>query len=131
MIFPTKTGQIRNDSGGFGYYGAPRGNRKHKGVDFSVEPGEPVFSPCSGVVKRRARPYVGDKHYDGCLIEAKAARIKIFYLNIEEELIGQVVRPGQIIGYAQDISKKYSAVTPHIHLEISSVDPMRLIDRDA
>lgn len=39
---------IRTDSGGDGGFRADRGGRIHKGVDFLMPVGTPLFAPCSG-----------------------------------------------------------------------------------
>ncbi len=41
---PTGLG-IRNDPAGSGHYGAPRGRRKHNGLDFLCVPGQTVVCP--------------------------------------------------------------------------------------
>lgn len=128
MINPTG-GKIRCDTEGQGYYGAPRGNRKHKGVDFECVPGQPVFSPIDGKVIRQAYPYSSDRKYNGLLIENPSISIKIFYIAPFKVKIGHNVKAGDKIGIAQDISEKYSdKMKPHIHLQIDSVDPMIFIN---
>ena len=47
----------------------------------------------------------------------------IFNIQPDPELMGTEVKVGQVIGTAQDISKKYPGVTPHVHLRIFSLDP--------
>ena len=134
MMRPTQGG-IRNDSGGAGYYGAPRKKGvtgmkyRHQGTDYACEPGEPVRSPCTGRIIRRANPYV-DGPLKGVLIESKRAAMKLFYVDPKPELIGEVIQQGQIIGTAQDVSLRYpaSGVTPHVHLQITSLDPEVLMD---
>lgn len=130
------TGQpIRNDSGGLGYYGAPRiktinGKQihyMHQGVDFQCTPGQRIVAPCSCHIVRIARPYATG-HYEGLLLRSKRATFKLFYIMPNRELIGKSVSEGSPIGWAQDISLRYpqSGVTPHIHLEIDHCDPMIL-----
>ena len=123
---------IRNDKGGAGYYGASRtkisGGQviryKHKGTDYECEPGQDIYAPCTGKIIRVARPYIGT-NYSGILLDAKKARMKIFYIEPDKNLIGKSVRMGEVIGKAQDISARYKqyGVTPHVHLEIIMCDP--------
>ena len=123
MISPTGKG-IRNDSKGAGHYGAPRGNRKHRGTDYLCEPGQFVLSPIFGKIERIAYPYA-DKSYSGIVIRGKHLTVKMFYLN-PTALIGNFVRAGGVVGSAADISKRkdsYKGMLPHIHLEIESIDP--------
>lgn len=115
--------QLRSDTQGAGHYGAPRGNRQHQGVDVKVTEGEPVYAPMDGVITRVAYPYVGDYVYQGLVLEGSGPfdglQIKMFYVQPIKTLIGQAVERGQIIGYAQSISKKYSPeMTDHVHAEL-------------
>jgi murein DD-endopeptidase MepM/ murein hydrolase activator NlpD len=128
MISPTGLG-IRNDSQGHGYYGAPRGARKHAGTDYICSPKQDVVAPIDGVITRIAYPYT-DKKYEGVILENDFVRLKIFYFIPIPRLIGKQVRQGDVIGYAQDIRKKYGdKMIPHIHLEIDSIDPNLFIRR--
>lgn len=118
---------------GLGHFGAPRGSRKHAGVDFVVTPGQPVMSPIEGVITRVTIPYASDSRWKGFEISGSGRHegytIKIFYMNPDTRLLYQSVRPGDVIGTAQDISLKYApAMKPHIHLEVrqggSLLDPL-------
>ena len=130
LMFPNRTGEIRNDPGGMGFYGAPRKKivngqlvrYKHKGTDYAVKPGDKVYMPLTGVISRYAKPYVsGD--YSGIELIARRGVFNMFYMELFSELLGKMVIQGTPIGIAQDISKKYDKVTPHIHFEVVSLDP--------
>jgi murein DD-endopeptidase MepM/ murein hydrolase activator NlpD len=117
---------IRNDSIGGGYYGAKRGDDSHKGVDFEVTEGQPIFSPIDGFVKRKSHPYPKDLQWNGVLILGDEVingigikiDMKIFYMTPLSNIVGSYVKKGQKIGEAQAISKKYSAAMKnHIHIE--------------
>lgn len=127
MISPTGKGTRGLDKYGSGAYGAGRGNRIHRGADYICVPGQDVVSPVSGTVIRAARPYRGDD-YSGLLIRSPDIEIKLFYLKPLSRIIGANVKAGEKIGVAQDISKKYPGMTPHIHLQIDSIDPELLIN---
>ncbi len=126
MISPTGRGVRTKDNWGEGRYGASRGNRKHKGVDYICKPGQKVVSPINGIIIREAKPYAKSK-YSGLLIAGEHIAIKMFYfepLKIPgHEIMGKEIKKGDTIGIAQDISEKYPGMDPHIHLEIVSVDP--------
>lgn len=122
MISPTGKGIRVHDARGSGLYGAKRGGRRHGGCDYVCEPGQAVVAPISGIVTRKAKPYAADK-YGGLIIQGEHMTIKMFYLDPDGYLIGQAVKQGDVIGKAQDISKKYQFITPHIHLQVESVDP--------
>ena len=121
-----KARTIRNDKGGSGHYGASRSRGAykytHKGTDYCCVPGEEILSPATGRILREARPYK-TKDYAGFVLDTKRCRFKVFYVKLYKGLIGQVVKWGQAIGIAQDISLKYQDVGPHIHIEIIQADP--------
>ena len=135
LMCPAKSRKIRNDAGGSGFFGARRSKLvggefvryKHKGVDYEVIPGEEIYMPLTGKIVREARPYATGS-YSGVLIEARRGSFKIFYFEPIKALIGEVVKIGSVIGYAQDISQRYEKVTPHIHFEVVSLDPEVLIN---
>ena len=123
MISPTGKGCRGQDAWGSGHYLAPRGERLHDGRDYICEPGQEVVSPIHGQVVREARPYSTGK-YGGVLIQGPRIAVKMLYFELDKSLIGHMVEQGQVIGTAQDISKKgYPGMTPHVHLEICSADP--------
>ena len=127
---------IRTDAGGSGEFGAPRTKFKngklikyrHEGIDFKCEVGEAIPSPCAGKVVRIAYPYADDLKYQGLLLDARRCQMMMFYLMPFRDIIGSIVRMGDLLGTAQDISKKYEKVTPHIHLQVSHCDPMILLE---
>lgn len=121
IISPTGKG-IRSDSGGDGHYRAKRGNRLHGGTDYKCEPLQNVLAPISGIIEREARPYA-DGEWSGVVISNSDMKIKMFYFVPNPLKIGKHVDQGEVIGIAQDIGEKYKGVTPHIHLQIESIDP--------
>jgi murein DD-endopeptidase MepM/ murein hydrolase activator NlpD len=127
MINPTGR-EIRFDSKGSGAFGASRGSRMHKGTDYLCSPGQDVYSPISGHVMRVAYPYADDPNYSGILIQSENIGIKMFYFEPFLHLVKQRVNAGDVIGVAQDISKKYGGdMKPHIHLECVNINPAELI----
>lgn len=128
MIYTDPTGKgIRVDLGGDGHYGAKRGKKKHRGLDFLCEPGQKVLSPLDSKFARIALPYEDDLQWSGVLLVCGAVAVKIFYLLPDVSLQGTWVQQGQVIGIAQDIREKYRPkdpgkpfhMRPHIHLELS------------
>ena len=124
MISPTGLGVRGDDAWGNGEFGASRGKRKHKGVDFICTPGQSIWFPFQfGFIERISRPYVQGKYlgaqlygYDGgCTYVCK-----MFYFIPRTMLIIDAVslQRGMVIGKAQDISEKYKDMTPHIHLQV-------------
>lgn len=125
IITPTLFGIIRpDDFHGSGQFGASRGHRTHKGVDYSVDEKDPILAPIYGRISRYPYPYAGDIHYKGIEIigleEHSAYKVKLFYVN-PSIAIGTIVEPGTIIGYAQNISARYGpalSMNNHVHMEI-------------
>ena len=130
MISPTGSLEIRNDKLGAGYYGASRKSstgRKysHKGVDLVISLGNGVIAPFDGATIRRVRPYE-DENYNGILIINHTYECTILYFE-PNRLIEEWVQQGQVIGYAQDISKRferYADMKPHLHIEVVYTHPL-------
>ena len=120
MVSPTRQG-IRNDSQGHGHYRAKRGKGRHKGTDYVCRPGQEIYAPISGKIKRIAKPYAKE-NFEGVVLENEFLTLKLFYFKPHSDLIGQLVLQGQPIGVAQDISKKYLNMIPHIHVECEAID---------
>ena len=122
-------GTIRNDAGGYGFWQAPRGTHLHEGIDYTLPqgPGQLVISPIGGIFERIAYPYSDTQKYTGVEIRGTDIWIKMFYLEPYKAKIGQRLSMGEPVGIAQDISKRYTNVTPHIHLEVVKINPGVLI----
>lgn len=130
--------KIRNDSQGDGFFGASRGRRQHNGIDILVTPGSAVYCPIEGVMFRMAYPYGttrGNDQWEGCVIvgvgDYKGYEVKIFYMR--PFAMGDYLFPGDIIGVAQDISRKYNpAMMDHLHVEVRRdgilLDPAKLFE---
>ncbi|MEA3313037.1 MAG: hypothetical protein U9Q18_01530 [Caldisericota bacterium] len=125
FINPTGMG-IRNDSKGLGHHGAPRGYRKHNGVDFECKDGQDILMPVDGLIARISLPYKDDLKWKGVEIINPRVEIKMWYFVPDFDLIGKELKAGEVIGMAQNIGKKYPGVTSHIHVRITKVDPMLL-----
>ncbi len=128
MINPTG-GKIRNDSKGQGHYGAKRGRRLHKGIDNECVAGQRVRAPIAGKIRRKVQAYPGEPEWVGLELVGKRATVKLLYVEPYPSLIGKTVVAGAVIGVAQDISLKYGPeMTPHVHCEITAIDPECLMD---
>lgn len=126
MRFVNPTGKgIRNDAGGQGYHGAPRGTRKHDGIDYAADVDQIVVAVHEGLIPRESLPYGNDLRWRGVHIIHERIETKMWYLRPFSEVIGTEVRAGQAIGFAQNIGEKegYEGVTPHIHVRIVKIDP--------
>jgi len=123
---------VRNDRGGSGRYGAPRTKKingqirryQHNGIDLSCDPGQEVLSPISGHIIRSVIAYNDTKEYTGLIISNELITVRLLYVALtgkENDFFEQ----RQVIGKAQDISKRYreQGVTPHVHVQIDSINP--------
>lgn len=128
--------RLRVDGSGNGAYGSPRGDHSHEGVDLLVLPGQQIFSPFEGVVTRVAMPYADDSRWLGLEIAGSGVwegfRTKVFYIEPVVGIVGQTVGRGDLVGYAQDISRKYGGdMKDHIHVELwngnTNLDPTALL----
>jgi murein DD-endopeptidase MepM/ murein hydrolase activator NlpD len=118
LFAPARNGIREIDDFGSGRFGASRGNRLHKGIDYKVTLGERVRSPCNGVVRRIGRCYGDTPEYKLVEIDTAGAVVRVLYVSPEVHP-GDTVVIGDTIGYAQDISKRYGrGMDNHVHLEV-------------
>ena len=129
MILYNSTGLgIRSDPAGDGHFGAPRGDRKHQGIDRLCEPGQIAKAEIEGTLVL-AYPYPDDKIYTGCRIWGKSWMVKMFYFIPIPALIGCNVLAGESIGIAQDISQKYGGgMLAHLHIGLYKLNPTLLVN---
>jgi murein DD-endopeptidase MepM/ murein hydrolase activator NlpD len=121
-IIPTELEHRNCDEWGCGHFGAPRGNRTHKGVDFKCPYGAHVQSPCSGRVTKLGYAYSDDLSFRYVEITADDGnRHRIFYV-LPRVFDSSIVKEGDVIGYAQDLEQRYPGITPHVHYEIIDTD---------
>jgi hypothetical protein len=121
IISPTGKG-LRIDAAGDGSFRASRGSRVHFGYDFLCEEGQEVFMPSDGLLKRVAFPYADDTSWTGVEITGDGFTIKMFYLSPIIGLVGRNLSQGEVIGYAQGISRRYprwaGVMNDHVHLQL-------------
>ena len=118
LFAPLRHGVREIDDFGSGRFGASRGNRLHKGIDYLATFGERVGSPCNGVVRRIGRCYGDTPEYKLVEIDTAGAIVRVLYVNPQVRP-RDVVKIGDTIGYAQDISKRYGrGMDNHVHLEV-------------
>ncbi|MFZ9520616.1 MAG: M23 family metallopeptidase [Silvanigrellaceae bacterium] len=118
FVWPTRGRNIRNDSGGSGYFGAPRASgRGHQGIDIVAAVGEPVYASRAGTIVDPAFEYsygnvVDVKHEEG--YSSRYAHLTSFSYShgsyVEKGAkIASSGRSGNASGYG---------ITPHLHFEI-------------
>jgi len=115
------------DSWGSGEFGASRGSRTHKGIDYACPAGAVIHSPVTGLVTKLGYPYADNLEYRYIEITTvDQLRHRIFYVEPISSK-GDVISTGQVIGVCQDIAWKYyepdvGPMKNHIHYEILEAD---------
>jgi len=127
---PTGQGVREADAYGYGEFGASRdgGSRRHEGVDFKADAGQPVDAPISGFVTKIGYAYAGDSELKFVEITNPALRYaaRVFYIDPSVE-VGQPVRIGQVVGRHHTLEQKYpGGMTDHVHLEIIDAAGQRI-----
>ena len=122
---PTGKEPRAQDAYGEGEFGASRdgGVRKHEGVDFCADAGQPVVAPISGYITKIGYAYPGDQQLKFIEITNPALRYaaRVFYVDPQVE-VGQTVAVGARLGSAHTLQMKYpGGMTNHVHLEV--MDP--------
>lgn len=122
FVNPTGREPRGHDAYGEGEFGARRdgGSRRHEGVDYVSEAGQPVASPISGYVTKIGFAYEGDQTLKFVEVSNPALKIsaRVFYVNPKVE-VGQAVAMGRPIGTAKSLQRKYpGGMTDHVHLEL-------------
>jgi len=127
MIKATITLEKRTgDPWGSGEFGAPRGTRTHKGIDYACPVGAKIHSPVKGKVTKLGYPYSDDLSFRYVEITVDEKRHRVFYIEPTVSK-GQWVEEGDIIGTQQDISGRYRddskpPMINHAHYEILDTD---------
>ena len=116
-IIPTTLGKRETDEWGSGYFGAPRGDHTHHGIDYVCDSQVQILSPVMGEITKLGYPYADDLSFRYVQITDKAGlKNRVFY--VEPILpIGRTVKEGTVIGFSQDLTERYPGITPHIHYE--------------
>ena len=118
------TPKIRSDRAGDGHYGAPRGTRKHTGIDYEAPAESRVLSPVDGLITAHGHAYNSDLLYRIIdITDADGYIHRLFYCELYPELLGREVSKNDTIGVVQDISAKYpdSGMVNHLHYCIRDI----------
>lgn len=123
---------IRIDPAGSGAFGAKRGTRAHRGIDYRCTPGLGVLSPVTGYVSKLGHCYSDDLAWRYVQITAHDGLAhRLFYVQSGLR-VGDRVTTETVVGAAQDISERYPGqqMRPHVHYEVMRggeyLDPERL-----
>jgi len=108
----------QRDQYGAGYFGAPRGERAHNGIDYACAPGSSVLACESGKVTKLGYPYGDDLSYRYVEItDDQGCRARYFYVEPTAAEDEQVTA-GDVIGLSQSLDRRYPGITEHVHFEV-------------
>lgn len=106
------------DDFGCGHYGASRGSRRHKGIDYACYPDTEIYPVIRGKVTKIGYPYADDLSYKYIQVTDEHNKDwRYFYIEPYVE-VGDFVSPSNAIGKCQDLKLRYETITNHVHLEI-------------
>jgi len=112
------------DKFGSGHYGAPRGNKTHRGIDIHAPVNSMILSPVMGEITKQGFPYGDDLSFRYVEITTSdSLRFRFFYVKLLSSLtIGDKIQIDDVIGYTQDLNNRYEGITPHFHFEVKDED---------
>jgi len=120
------------DAWGSGEWQAPRGDRKHNGVDPVCSIFEAVLSDVDGKVTKIGYPYNPSDKKKGHLryvevTDSRKSRVRYFYITPTVKK-GDLIEKGDQLGTSQSLLGVYPKITQHYHLEvIAYVNPLEYI----
>ncbi len=108
------------DKWGSGHFGAPRGNKTHRGIDIHTPVNSMILSPVIGEITKQGYPYADDLSFRYVEITTSDnLRFRFFYVKLLSSLtIGDKINIDDVIGYTQSLNERYEGITQHFHLEI-------------
>ncbi len=123
LVNPSGRG-MRNDAGGLGHYGAPRGNRLHRGLDLQTIDGQDIVSPIDGRAINSS--WVNSRGITIPTIVIIPTAKNLGFNNLQLLYAGPVgggwreVKAGEVIGKALNMqSLGYPpSVGPHVHVQM-------------
>lgn len=131
MVIPPVRG---TDRWGAGAFMAPRGRRRHSGMDFAAAPGSKILAVRPGRVSKIGHVYADDLRYRYVEVtDGTGYRARYFYTVPDERIeVGTSVAAGQILGSLQSLQSRYRGITEHLHFEVRDpvgkpVDPARYL----
>lgn len=134
LLPPVLPARMRNDAAGLGHFGAPRGDRTHKGLDIIAAPGAFVRAPLAGVVKRIGYVYPGNFDFQFVEIEGdNGDLVRVLYVAPLPGIVRRTVGRGDAIGTAQPIAAHHGGgMINHVHVELiregKKLDPLQFLE---
>lgn len=124
-----------SDKHGSGAFGASRGDRIHKGIDYACYPGSRCLSVTCGKVTKIGYPYSQEDPKIGWpkwkvkkhnlkkamryvqITDSKDYHLRYMYLD-PTVILGQEVKVDDILGITQDLITVYPGMTGHVHFDV-------------
>lgn len=131
FVWPTKGKKIRNDSGGAGYFNAPRASgRGHQGIDIVAAVGEAIYATRAGIIIDPAYEYSYGRVMDVKHSQAYSSRYA--HLNSFTYSHGVFVEKGaKIATSGRSGNASGYGITPHLHFEVRQygrlLNPMNVL----
>ena len=124
-----------SDRWGSGAFMAPRGKRKHAGIDFAAAPGSKILSARAGRVSKIGHVYADDLRYRYIEVtDERGYRARYFYTEPDSGIdVGTPVATDQVLGMLQSLGSRYRGITEHLRFEVrdpsgNTIDPGRYLD---
>ncbi len=122
------------DAQGSGAYGAPRGSRIHKGVDYADKPGTRVYAAINGFVTRLGYPYKGNRELRLIEVEDSFNSLVRYMYVLPAVKKGDLIKRGEFLGELQRHPAK--RITQHVHVDVRQmvnkrrkfVDPVKYFE---
>lgn len=119
------------DVHGSGEFNAPRGSRRHKGVDFAAYPGSFIHPAFGGTVTKIGWAYSGEDYRYVEVEDGWGFKARYFYVS-PMVIKGQTVGTDDVLGMVQKLGTKFEGITEHVHFEVRNklgdiVHPMRYL----
>jgi murein DD-endopeptidase MepM/ murein hydrolase activator NlpD len=126
MIFPLTNKVLRvSDDFGYGHFGASRGARTHKGVDYVGLENTIVRSPVTGTITKYGWAYdlEHNQRYIQITKRGSDEKHRLFYTQMDTKLdVGDEIIEGASVGFLGNISKMHDTqdkkMLNHLHYEI-------------
>ena len=107
------------DSKGCGHWGAPRGSREHRGIDYACEAGTVILPNITGQVTKIGYTYSDDLSFRYVQVTDQLGfDHRYFYLNPFVNMGDIVKKDTTPLGSVQTLKLRYEGITDHCHYEI-------------
>jgi len=119
-VNPTGLAVRGTDPMGSGEFGASRGDRAHKGTDYTGIPGQVILAVCTGEVVKIGHVYGDDLSFRYIALKSEEGHhVRHLYVKPSAVIaVGVQVIAGEEIGTLQALHGRYPQITNHCHIDI-------------